>query len=457
MGSMKRRARTVGRGSSRPASSAVEAIEVEVESLAFGGDGVAHTPRALFIIGAAPGDRVRVRIREDRGTWARAEIVEMIAPSPARRAPPCPLAHACGGCQWQPIHEEIQREAKRRAVEDALRRIGGLRDVVVPPVLGIGPTLRYRRRTRFQVRARRSGAAIGFHRHRSHEVVDVDRCLQMSEGLARAYEAIREALDRRVPPGVYEVDLAVGSDDTGAVAALHVASKIDPGSLALLGSIARPLVDATALRGWAALDPGSRILDAWGDLTLEYVFPEGSVPGAPCALRQRGWAFSQVSWESNVALVRAVLSALGDPPPAHVLELYAGSGNFTLPLSALIPEVVAVEADPDAARELSDNLDLAGRRARVIAAPAAAALGALDRAGAVLLDPPREGAAEAIAGIVSLRPRRIVYVSCHPATLARDLARLAAGGYRLNAVQALDLFPQTYHVETVATCVAEDR
>ena len=448
--------RALGRPRSGPETPRGKEIEVEVESLAFGGDGVAHVPRAIFIPGAAPGDRLRVRIREDRGTWARAEIVEMIAPSPLRREPPCAFARACGGCQWQHVTEETQREAKRRAVQDALRRIGGLRDAIVPPLEEAGPALRYRRRSRFQVRAGRSAAAIGFHRHRSHQVVDVDQCLQMSEGLARAYGAIRKALARRVPAGIREIELAVGSDDTGAVAAFRVASTTDPDSLAALGSIARPLVEAHALLGWAALDPCDRILDAWGEITLAYDFPEGSVPGAPYSLRQRGWAFSQASWNSNIALVRAVLAALGDPPPARVVELYAGSGNFTLPLSSLVPDVVAVEAEPDSARALEDNLEQAGRRARVIAADAQEALTQVNAADALLLDPPREGAAEVLGGILSLRPRRIVYVSCHPATLARDLARLVAQGYRLAAVRALDLFPQTYHVETVVTCVAED-
>ena len=129
---------------SRPAA-ATSLIEVTIESLAFGGDGVAHAPRAVFVPDAAPGDRLRVRIVEDHPHWSRAEIVETITRSPFRRDPPCPYASRCGGCSWQHVVEETQAEAKRRAVEDALRRIGGLNDLTVPPVIAPRPALRYRR------------------------------------------------------------------------------------------------------------------------------------------------------------------------------------------------------------------------------------------------------------------------------------------------------------------------
>jgi 23S rRNA (uracil1939-C5)-methyltransferase len=240
------------------------------------------------------------------------------------------------------------------------------------------------------------------------------------------------------------------------VAAFHVPAGSALAASPTLRRLADPLVREGALAGWAAIDADGRILDAAGEIQLAHVFPEGSVPGAPYTLRQRGWAFAQPSFEANLALVRAAVAALGEPFPASVLELYAGSGNFTLPLAARCEQVTAVEGDPDAARELSDNLEANGRRARVIAADVARAAATIGHAHAVLLDPPRAGADAVVPEILRLEPERIVYVSCHPATLARDLAALAAGGYRVESVQALDLFPQTYHVETVATCVRED-
>jgi len=440
----------------RRETSSTREIEVTIESLAFGGDGVAHAPRAIFVPGSAPGDRLRVRIVESRATWARAEIVETIDPSPLRRDPPCPYASRCGGCQWQQVGEETQAAAKRRAVEDALRRIGGFKEIDVSPLIAAGPPLRYRRRIRFRARRQGERTITGFLRPRSAQVVDVDACLQMTEGLERAYRALRSALAAGPIGGVEEIDLAVGSDDAAAVAAFHLPVEPKRAERAPVACLADALVGSGSLQGWAALSPDGRILDAGGEVTLTDDFPEGSVPGAPFTLRRRGWAFSQASVEANLALVRTAIEALGDPFPRRVIELYAGSGNFTLPLSSLASEVVAVEGDPDAARELRDNLAAAERNARVIAGDVKDALGRIDAADAVLLDPPRTGAAEAVPFLLAIAPRRIVYVSCHPATLARDLARLAEGGYRVDGVRALDLFPQTYHVETVATCTREN-
>ena len=438
---------------SRPPA-ATSLLEVTIESLAFGGDGVAHAPRAVFVPDAAPGDRLRVRIVEEHPHWARAEIVETIVRSPFRRDPPCPYASRCGGCSWQHVVEETQAEAKRRAVEDALRRIGGLNDLTVPPVIAPGPALRYRRRIRFHVSRQGERVLTGFLRPRSSRVVDVDACLQMTEGLERVYRALRAALaESGCPGGVAEIELAVGSDDGAAVAAFHLPREPPRSERAPVARFAQGLLRGGALAGWAALSPEGGILDAGGEITLTHDFPEGSVPGAPFTLRRRGWAFSQASFLANLVLVRTALAAMGDPFPSRVLELYAGSGNFTLPLTSLSGEVVAVEGDRDAARELEDNLQAAGRRARVIAGDVAQALARVDPVDAVLLDPPRAGAAEAMALLLSMAPRRIVYVSCHPATLARDLARLAGGGYRVADVRAIDAFPQTWHVETVATCV----
>jgi 23S rRNA (uracil1939-C5)-methyltransferase len=441
----------------RPGPFSAPELEVTIESLAFGGDGVAHAPRAIFVPGAAPGDRLRVRVVESRASWARAEIAEMIEPSPLRRDPPCPYASRCGGCQWQHVGEETQAAAKRRAVEDALRRIGGFPEISVPPLIAAGPPLRYRRRIRFRVRRRGDRTITGFLRPRSAQVVDVEACVQMTQGLERAYRALRSALGAAGPAGgVEEIELAVGSDDAAAVAAFHLPVEPKRGERTPVARLADALVRSGALQGWAALSPDGRILDAGGEVTLTDDFPEGSVPGAPFTLRRRGWAFSQASFEANLALVRTAVEALGDPFPRRVLDLYAGSGNFTLPLSSLASDVVAVEEDADAARELRDNLAAAGRRAHVIAGDVKDALRDIGAADAVLLDPPRTGAADAVPFLLAIAPRRIVYVSCHPATLARDLARLAEGGYRLTDVRALDLFPQTYHVEAVATCIREN-
>jgi 23S rRNA (uracil1939-C5)-methyltransferase len=200
-------------------------VDVTIESLAYGGEGVAHTPRTLFVAGAAPGDRLRVRVLEEKERWARGKILEVLDPSPSRREPPCPLAPVCGGCQWQHVTEEAQREAKRRAVEDALRRIGRLGEVSVAPLLFAGPPLGYRRRTRLQVAWPGGRLHLGFYEPASRKVVDVADCAQMSPGLGAAYAALREALAKGPPQkGLGSVELAVGSDNGPGVAAFRLHS-----------------------------------------------------------------------------------------------------------------------------------------------------------------------------------------------------------------------------------------
>jgi 23S rRNA (uracil1939-C5)-methyltransferase len=181
------------------------------------------------------------------------------------------------------------------------------------------------------------------------------------------------------------------------------------------------------------------------------------MPGAPFTIRQRGWSFSQPAFEANLLLVKTVIEALGEPVPKRVLELYAGSGNFTLPLAALGVRVFAVEGDRQAARDLSENLTRAQQQAQVVAAPVKLALQRISDLDAVLLDPPRIGAADIMPALAGLAPPRIVYVSCDPATLARDLRHLSERGYRVDDVKTLDLFPQTFHVECVVTCLLEER
>lgn len=432
-------------------------IDVTIESLAYGGEGVAHTPRALFVPGAAPGDRLRVRLLEEKERWARGKLIAVLEPAACRREPPCPLASTCGGCPWQHVTEEAQREAKRRAVQDTLRRIGRIAGVEVPPVMHAGPAFGYRRRTRLQVSWPEGRLRLGFHAPASHEVVDAPECLQMSPGLQVAHAALREAL--RAGPalkGLGSVEIAVGSDDGPGVATFRISGRMHRATRQGIGRVVHAVVEMGPLAGVALLGAGDQVIAKWGDLTIAHRYPAGVLPGAPFTLRQRAWSFSQAGWDANLLLIRTVIAALGDPPPVRLLELYAGSGNFTLPLAALGIRMYAAERDQGAAEDLSRNLAQAGLAAKVVAASAKTAL---ERAGdldAVLLDPPRSGAAEAMPALTALAPPRIVYVACNPATLARDLARLVKRGYRVHDVKAIDLYPQTYHVECVVTCILEE-
>jgi 23S rRNA (uracil1939-C5)-methyltransferase len=397
-------------------------ITVDVESLAFGGDAVgrqrdpeaARSPddgRVTFVPLAAPGERVRARIERAKGKVAWAELTAIDAPGPDRVPPPCPLFGTCGGCQWQHVGLPAQHAAKHAIVARALGNIE------LPPVVAASAAYGYRDRCRLAVGA---GGALGFRARRSHDVVDVPACPLFGPELARALPALR-AMARGLAAGV-ELDVQAGADG------VHVnVVRGDPTSAAH----ARREVDRLSAAGVAGLALAGK--PTFGQPDVDVAEP-GSAP-----LRVPADGFAQVGRAGNAALVAAVLEAVG-PSPGAVLELYAGSGNFTRHLVPIAASVAASDGDPAAVERGRRNAPGASWSLR----PAAGA------ADTVVLDPPREGADRAHLAAAAAARRRVVYVSCDPQTLARDARTLAASGFHLAGAVALDLLPQTFHVEVVA-------
>jgi 23S rRNA (uracil1939-C5)-methyltransferase len=405
-------------------------VVVEIDALAPGGDAVGRQRdapdaattadgRATFVPLAAPGERVRARVVRAKERVAWAELVSIERPGPDRVTPACPLFGTCGGCQWQHVSLDAQRAAKRAIVERALRPTGVevVIDVVVE-VLAASAPFGYRDRAKLAVGA---GGRLGFRGRRSHEVVDVPACPLLGPELGRALPALR-ALARGLPPES-ELDVQAGSDGvhlnvahTDATGAGHAKREID--RLGAAGVVGLSLAGKPAL-GAAAVN----------------VAEEG---GAPLMIPAGG--FAQVGRAANGVLVNLVVEAVG-PAPGVVLELYAGSGNFTRRLVGVAIAVHASDGDPAAVER--------GKRA----APGAAwALRPQTvTAETVVLDPPREGADGVHLNAALRARRRVVYVSCDPQTLSRDARRLTAAGFRLTRAVALDLMPQTFHVEVVAT------
>jgi 23S rRNA (uracil1939-C5)-methyltransferase len=379
-------------------------VELVIESLAAGGDGVAHDPdgRVVFVPFTAPGDRVRVRIVRERARHAHARVEALLEPGPGRADPVCPVFGSCGGCAWQHVDPAVQREAKARIVSDALARIGGLAwggEIEVTP----SPSYAYRARSRVL----REQGRTGFRHRRSHRLQAVTRCPVLVPELDRALHELAVQAPSGGPHAqdAQEWELAAGHD------ALRCApvGKGEPIELLLGGD---------ALR----ISPG---------------------------------VFFQSNGPLHEALAEAVTAAAGQG--GSVLELYAGAGVFTLGLARRFERVTAVEAHPAAAEDLRHNLERAGlHNVEVHGAALETLWDGLPEADVLVLDPPRSGlpggAAPRLAG---LGASRIVYLSCDPATLARDLSDLTRAGaaYRLSHVGAFDLFPQTPHVE--ALCVLD--
>jgi 23S rRNA (uracil1939-C5)-methyltransferase len=337
-------------------------VELEITALAAGGDGVGRedSGRVVFVPRSAPGDRVRVRLVEEKPRMARGEIVEVVRASPDRVAPPCPhFAEGCGGCTWQHVARPAQLAAKQQIVAGALRKLGVAIEAIADP----SPPYGWRRRARFHV----AGGKLGLYKMASHDVLPIDRCPQLEPELDEARRAYQPAGDGEV--------------------------------LLLRGH-----------RGEIAIDSG--------EIEIE--------PG----LRGSPRDFAQASASGNAAMVAIARAAVG-PGPGRMLELYAGAGNFTRFFRADGWDVIAGDAERGGARGQLE-------RER----------GPFD---AIVLDPPRTGAADAVPGILRHAPPRVVYISCDPATLARDAERLVGGGYRAERAWPVDVMPQTAHVEVIMT------
>ena len=369
----------------------------------------------LFVPFSAPGDRVRVRIVERRRRFARGEIRELLVAGPGRISAPCPAFGRCGGCQWQHLDYPAQLDAKAAILRDALVRIGGW---TLPDSIRLTPSASaYGYRSRARLAAGPDG--IGYRRRGSHAVCEVSSCpvlvAPLEEELARLIGSVP---GRANPEADAEWELTLGRD--GSVRSVL----LGPGGRAPLGSTAES-IEVRAGRENLRISPGS---------------------------------FVQANLQLHDALHSAVVSAAGEGHTA--LELYAGAGFFTLAVAENFGELQAVEASPGAVADLRANLLTSGRaNVRVIEGDAERILasGALRGPDVILLDPPRQGLGPgAVENLAKLASPRIVYLSCDPATLARDTRGLRERGYRLARVEGFDLFPQTSHVEALAVLVAAE-
>jgi 23S rRNA (uracil1939-C5)-methyltransferase len=413
-----------------------DAFTVDVERLTYGPDALGHHQGCVvFVPLAAPGDRAEVAVESRRKGYVRACATRLLAPGPARIAPFCDAFGRCGGCEWQHVAIDAQRDAKRALVAEQLARLGGLRDVEVRPVRSAGPDRAYRARITLAVQDRR----LGYYAAASHSLVEVTACPIAAE-LVSAFVPVAAAWVAGDAPAVRALTIAAAATGVAIVADLAAPPSEAEREKAAVWREQTPAVAGLVLRA------GTRRL-VLGDPTIHVPLEDDLHLDVPADV------FAQVNPALNPLLVATVLDAVGPADGTTVFDLYAGAGNFALPLARRGAHVLAIENAPLAvaagranATRLGvttlrfDQGDVATRLPR-------APRGHLD---AVVLDPPRRGAAPAIAPLVRHRPARVVYVSCDVATLARDARALAGHGYRLVSVQPLDCFPHTHHVESVA-------
>ncbi len=417
---------------------------VTIRGLTSEGAGVGSLPdgRAVFVHQSAPGDRIRVELTHEKRRWARGRIAELLEPGPGRRDAPCPHAGRCGGCTFEHLEYEVQLDAKRTRIDDALTRIGGLE--ALPPIeMHAAPhEFRYRNRVSFTLRRLGGDRVVaGFHHLESPgHIVDLGgECLLPEAALAKLWEEIRKAWGvgaAHLPSGDrLRLTLRSLSDGSGLLLVEGGIRGGDPGRL---------VAAVPGLRSvWGAPEQGARpTLLSGEDGAMEEWFGE--------RLPIRPGAFLQVNRRAAEDLHALVLREIGRPRGLRIVDAYCGFGVYGRRLARHGARAVGIELDPGAV-EMSREVPVKGFR--LIEGPVEGHMESVLPADRVILNPPRGGVDEAVTeALARTPPERLIYVSCDPSTLARDLARLEVPRrLRVTRIQGVDLFPQTPHVETIVT------
>jgi len=398
-------------------------LEGHVRDLGHRGDGVVETEQGIvFVAGALPGERVRLSVAKSRGRAKRGRLVEVLEPAAARVEPPCALAGACGGCPLMIFEGSAEAEHKAGLATWAT----GLTTPLERP----GPALGYRRRARLAF----GGGRLGYRRGGAASLVDVEVCPVVEERIGTTLTHVRERV-LSLLDGQGEITFALG-EERPVVWVEGESAQPEAVYRALRSMVDDGLVSGAAL-GLEGMAPAT-----FGDPREVSEGIDGTRLVGPLL------GFSQANATVNRALVARV-AEWAATSGQRVVELYAGNGNLSIALGVGAASLVAVEQAPAAADACRDNLAARGIEAKVITADAAEGARRAGGADVVVLDPPRTGARDAIESIVQLDPRRIVYISCDPPTLKRDIGLLRGSGYAPKEAVAFDMFPQTAHLEVV--------
>jgi 23S rRNA (uracil1939-C5)-methyltransferase len=436
---------------------------LKVESLDLEAQGVAHNleGKVVFIEGALPGEEVQVTVQRRKNNWEQAQMVAMRHESSQRVVPQCRHFGVCGGCKMQHLHVGAQVATKQRALEDALWHLGKIKaEQMLRPIEG--PAWGYRYRARLSVRfvAKKGKVLIGFHERKSSFVADMDSCEVLPPHLSALLRPLADlvaGMDQR--DRLPQIEVAVG-DSVTALVLRHLEPLGDADRARL-----RAFAAATGVQWW--LQPKGpdtvQLLDEGGP-ALAYTLPEFGI-----TMPFRPTDFTQVNHQINRVLVTRALRLLDAGPHERVIDWFCGLGNFTLPLARQAREVLGIEGSETLVQRARTNGELNGLGAKASFASrnlfemTPDDLVAQGPAQKWLIDPPREGAFALVKALVDLRarpasaapegtlPSRIVYVSCNPATLARDAGLLVhQAGYRCTMAGAVNMFPHTAHVESMA-------
>jgi 23S rRNA (uracil1939-C5)-methyltransferase len=431
-------------------------VELLIDKLVQGGDGLAtYDGMKVFVPYSAPQERVRARIVTQKRDYAVAEIEEILEPSPLRVPAPCPYYGACGGCQLQHITYQGQLVLKKLYVNETLQHIGQI-FVPVRHVTVEAEPWHYRNKTQYPVGTTGNGMAVGFYKRGTHELLDVPECLLHPEEFDRLRETMRAIFAAAGETGYDEakhegnirhIVLRQGTRDGGLLAIVVTRTpKLDPRAAELIAEqpgvtgVAQSVVPARTNR---IMGSQTRVLVGRGHLR-QSVLDKTFQVSAP--------SFFQVNVAQAEELCRKILKHVAPKGDELVLDLYSGVGMISLVVAPFVQQVTAIESDPTAVEDAMVNAQAqAVHNVEFVCSDVSRAISRVASTDVVILDPPRKGCpAETLRRIAALRPKRIIYVSCNPATLARDLATLEQLGYTTYEIEPVDMFPQTFHVEVIA-------
>ena len=426
-------------------------MSVLIESLDHEGRGVAHDEgKAIFINGALPGERVEYTVFRNKPSFAFAHLSQLLRESSSRVTPRCPHFGVCGGCSLQHMDAAAQVAAKQRILEDNLRHIGGIRpEQIMSPIHG--PSWGYRYRARMSVRlvVKKGGVLVGFHEKKSGFIADMHHCEVLPPHIARLIDPLRALIGGLSQPDrLPQIEFSLGEDVD--VLVLRVLDRLTPADEDQL----RRFADTYAIQWWLQTKGPDTALPFYplDSPALSYRLPEFDIemPFKPTE-------FTQVNPYVNRILVRRAMALLDPQPGDRIADLFCGLGNFTLPMARRGAQVVGFEGSAalvaratanSAHNKLSDLTEFKALNLFEVTEQDVAAWGHFDK---LLIDPPRDGAAELVKALSGELPMRIVYVSCNPATLARDAKELVTQkGYRMASVGIANMFPHTTHVESIA-------
>jgi 23S rRNA (uracil1939-C5)-methyltransferase len=418
-------------------------LHVHIDSMAFKGYGVSrHGGKVIFLPFTVTGDEVEAEIVEERKNYSLARASRIVKPSPRRVEPRCPYFGRCGGCHWQHIHPLFQAEIKGEILKDILGRLGGLKEI--PPLSLVPSKHPYEYRVRVQLKVEEKG--IGYYQEGSHRLIPIDHCPIAHPLVNETLSVLRQ--DFPFLERLNEVEINVSPEEGKGILLLH-ASRFLRGTEREARSF---LEHHPVVKGMTLLTKGRSL--RLGDSALNITVPfQRHGRQRRLSLRASPETFFQVNLEQNQNLVQTVLEFSDVKGEEKLLDLYSGIGNLTLPLATEAKETLGIEENKTAVEDARWNARRNGiSRCRFVRGRVEDILKTFESShpDVLVLDPPRTGCNVLGTHIDRVNPKRVVYVSCDPTTLARDLRFFVEKEFRLQDVRLLDFFPQSYHMEVVA-------